>query len=218
MISVGDTFYERESEDTRGAKWGEEPPMPTIFCKESDLKDWWESVKKIIAFVRAKNEEQEEEGGEDQRAGDLGEHEDQNWVFVPGWSDDSRTDRPTRLTVTALSAPAHANSAGVSGHQLHREKVKTPLTLSAAHVTTNAPALPTLLAVQRFMCRVLRDEVPFAELVPERGERVGLWDDFLEDKKHGIQDDEDNPGSFSVKAPLRIIEEGRQKIPKDEWK
>ena len=96
------------------------------------------------------------------------------------------------------------------------------VTLSAAHVTSSTPALNALHAIRAFVARILRDEVPFAELETNRGERTGLWDDALSEATEAQEVGEDDGElgkelTFSVKAPLRIIEEGRRKIPRKEW-
>lgn len=61
VICVGDSFYLKQTMTTRAAPWGPEPPMPTMFSLESDLAEWWASTKKILAFVRMKNNELEVE-------------------------------------------------------------------------------------------------------------------------------------------------------------
>ncbi|KIW34788.1 uncharacterized protein PV07_01544 [Cladophialophora immunda] len=68
LLCVGDSFYVKETPATRNAKWGPEPPMPVIFDLESDLGQWWRSLKKVLDFVRERNaESEEEEGLEDER-------------------------------------------------------------------------------------------------------------------------------------------------------
>ncbi len=57
LLCVGDSFYVKQSSATRDAKWGHEPPMPVMFDVESDLKEWWASLRKILKFVREKNAE-----------------------------------------------------------------------------------------------------------------------------------------------------------------
>jgi glyoxylase-like metal-dependent hydrolase (beta-lactamase superfamily II) len=75
--------------------------------------------------------------------------------------------------------------------------------LSAGHVTANVDALACLMAAKDFMTRILRDEVDFREQPIKRGERFGHWSD--------------RTSAFSLGAPLRVIEEGRLKIPQKEW-
>jgi hypothetical protein len=76
--------------------------------------------------------------------------------------------------------------------------------LSAGHVTAGVDAQTCLKNVKDFMGRVLRNEVPFSALPDRRGETFGHWNDGPD-------------GEFSVAAPLRIMEEGRKKIPEGEW-
>lgn len=75
--------------------------------------------------------------------------------------------------------------------------------LSAGHVTTGVDALSCLLEVKGFMRRVLRNETQFEEEPMKRGERFGSW------REEG--------GRFSLGAPMRLIEEGREAIPVDDW-
>lgn len=56
-IFVGDSLYERQSQDTKDAAWGREPPMPTIFNVDSNLADWQWSMHKVLQFVRERNNE-----------------------------------------------------------------------------------------------------------------------------------------------------------------
>ncbi|KEF56813.1 uncharacterized protein A1O9_07003 [Exophiala aquamarina CBS 119918] len=55
VLCVGDSFYLKETPFSNGAPWGPEPPMPTMFDKESDLADWWRSLHKVLDFVVIKN-------------------------------------------------------------------------------------------------------------------------------------------------------------------
>lgn len=59
LLCVGDSFYAKETCTTRGAKWGPEVPMPTMFDSESDVAEWWSSTEKILEFVRTRNAETE---------------------------------------------------------------------------------------------------------------------------------------------------------------
>lgn len=97
------------------------------------------------------------------------------------------------------------------------EPEKAPLTPS--HVATHTAALPTLLAAQMFVSRVLRDEVPCVELEPVRGEQTFSWDDTLGDPVQGTFAGADQgQGRISIRPPLRLVQEGRQKIAREEWK
>lgn len=57
ILSVGDTFYECESDDTRSGsnQWPREPPQPIIFPQEGNLEEWKLSLERLLAFVRTKN-------------------------------------------------------------------------------------------------------------------------------------------------------------------
>ncbi|KAF2845636.1 hypothetical protein T440DRAFT_460074 [Plenodomus tracheiphilus IPT5] len=56
-LYVGDSFYEQQSEDSRNAPWGPEDPASILFTKESDLSDWWQSLNRLIDFVKRSGEE-----------------------------------------------------------------------------------------------------------------------------------------------------------------
>ena len=219
-LSVGDMFYARESPDTRnpgengeGGVWDREPPMPTIFCADSDLFLWWRALQMLIAFVT----------------------DDERWEV--------NEDSPGSCRWSGRSGVAERSDEPDGTDGLEWVKVrrfenpwgeKEEITLSAAHVTTCTPALEALCGIREFMVRVLNDAVPFADLGMERGERVGLWDDALSESDGGERRAKDDGGSgsadgdrgagrdsenltFSVKAPLRIVEEGRRGIRREEW-
>ncbi|KPI41452.1 uncharacterized protein AB675_9088 [Cyphellophora attinorum] len=57
MLCVGDTFYAKTSRATQRAPWGAEPPMPIMFDGYSDLKIWWEELRRVLEWVRVKNRE-----------------------------------------------------------------------------------------------------------------------------------------------------------------
>jgi glyoxylase-like metal-dependent hydrolase (beta-lactamase superfamily II) len=59
VLCVGDTFYAKTSKATRHAPWGAEPPMPIMFDGYSDLKTWWEELRRVLGWVRVKNRELE---------------------------------------------------------------------------------------------------------------------------------------------------------------
>jgi len=203
-IVVGDSFYERQSPDTKEAS---EPPMPTIFDIESDLLDWWDSLKKVISFVEERNKEVDETA--DDRIEEAGSDEDE-WVWITAAdspSDSSGTTEPMPRTIT-IDPRAEKTPVQVGPEQVSK---KRRVRLGAAHVTADVDAEDCLLAMQDFMRRVLRNEIPSCSLGQERGEETCLWDEAL---GHG-----DGNGRFSVKAPWRIVEEGRKAIPKSEiWR
>jgi hypothetical protein len=183
--------------------------MPTIFDIESDLLDWWDSLKKVIGFVRDRNEEVERKSEGVIEEEDGGESED-DWVMVTG------TDAAPGTTDTSESAPERSSvDSTAKGSLLPAEPEqgsrKPRVRLGAAHVTADVDAEDCLVAMQDFMRRILRNEIPSCSLGQERGEETCLWDEALGDG--------DGNGRFSVKAPLRIIEEGRKAIPKSEiWR
>ena len=88
-IFVGDSLYERQSEDTKTAKWGREPPMPTLFTTESNLADWSNSVDKVIKFVKERNLELKTTASE---------AEDCDWLLV---SQNPRRGHCTRVMLGA---------------------------------------------------------------------------------------------------------------------
>ncbi|KAF7557739.1 hypothetical protein G7Z17_g475 [Cylindrodendrum hubeiense] len=55
LLSVGDSFYEVSSPDTRTSKWGADIRSPIIFETHSDLALWWKSVDRVLQFVREQN-------------------------------------------------------------------------------------------------------------------------------------------------------------------
>jgi glyoxylase-like metal-dependent hydrolase (beta-lactamase superfamily II) len=75
--------------------------------------------------------------------------------------------------------------------------------LSASHTTTCMDAATLLENVKEFMGRVLRDEIPCKEGAEKRGERFGYWG---EDGRE-----------FKLGAPLRIVGEGRARIPRSKY-
>ncbi|KAH9866327.1 hypothetical protein J1614_008894 [Plenodomus biglobosus] len=140
MLYVGDSFYQQQSPDSRNAPWGPEGSAPILFTKESNLRDWWQSLNRQMKFV-------------EQRDQDL------------------------------------------------TQSVK----LAAGHVTAEVNALEFLLDVKDFMTKVLRGELTFTRQQDKRGEAFGHWSDHQDD-------------TFSLGAPLRVVEEGRQRIPEKEWR
>ena len=214
-MSVGDGFYERESRETKDAPWGREPPQPVIFTTESDLVTWWGSLQVLRDFV-VENEKEEEEECEGE------------WTLVD--IPDSNEDASVPVDPTT-PCPRKARSPAPK-----KSSKKQSITLSAAHVTTNAPALPAIDGIKHFMSRILRDEVPFKQVEDRRGEETGLWDDTLveggdetafnedvgregNDAQGGTRDNVyyRRKGRWSVVAPLRVVEGGRKGVPRKEW-
>ena len=201
-IVVGDSLYERESPDTKEAS---EPPMPTIFNVNSDLLDWWDSLKKVIGFVRERNEEVEESSGINIEEKVPEDQED--WVMVTA-TDNGDEINSTRDAEPHTCARDSSTTRSAEHVGLAAGRRKQRVRLGAAHVTANVDAEDCLLAMQDFMRRILRNEIPFCSLGNERGEEICLWDEAL-----GAGD---GKGRFSVRAPTRIIEEGRKAIPTNE--
>jgi glyoxylase-like metal-dependent hydrolase (beta-lactamase superfamily II) len=205
FISVGDSIYDRTSSDAENAPWGEEPAMPIMFDLASDLLDWWNSVKNVIEFVKARNEEAEQITPTDvarKRASDK-----QNGFGVP--LENCFDEIESRLSNTNKELGYDETSWVLIRTLQKRKRVR----LCAAHVTADTDALDCLLQVQKFMARVLRDEVP-NKLLPDNPYDYSpvLWDDTLACESVGCV----NP-RFSVSAPLEIVQRGRNMIPKDEW-
>jgi glyoxylase-like metal-dependent hydrolase (beta-lactamase superfamily II) len=204
LINVGDSIYDRTSHETENPPWGKEAPMPIMFDLASNLLDWWNSVKKVIAFVQERNEE-----SEDAEAADVGTNgmgEEQNGFGVP--LENSSIEIETHLSSMNVDL-AYESSWILIRTTRKRKRVR----LCAAHVTANTDALNCLLDVQKFLARVLRDEVP-NKLLPNDpfGYSPVLWDDSIVCGSDGCISPR-----FSVSAPLEIVERGRIVIPKDEW-
>jgi glyoxylase-like metal-dependent hydrolase (beta-lactamase superfamily II) len=204
LLNVGDSIYDRTSHDTENALWGKEAPMQIMFDLASNLLDWWNSVKKVIAFVKERNEEAKQDSPTYvTRRGMIGL---QNGIGVP--LENSFEEVELHLSSTNMERD-HGASWIFIRTLPQRNRVK----LCAAHVTSDTDAMDCLLAVQRFMARVLRDEVPNKPLPNDPyGYSPVLWDDTLTCDSSGCMD-----SRFSVSAPLKIVERGRIVIPKDEW-
>ncbi|KIW70503.1 hypothetical protein PV04_02765 [Phialophora macrospora] len=134
LLCVGDSFYAKETRTTKEAKWGSEPAMPVIFNLESDLKEWWRSLDKVLRFVREKNREvgddvqgeSEQDIGEQSRPAmdghqsdveknDDGEIEDEGFVLIDVENATSDTDEENSLATKAeqlcLAQPASITAA-----------------------------------------------------------------------------------------------------------
>ena len=233
--------------------------MPTIFTEESNLVDWWRSLKVLRDFVVEKEERRAEkevrmvdvDEGQDTSCDDVSErvggHADGEWTLieeVPVHKSDEGTRVLTDPTTTTISvADSATTGANPSASRIpsrippQTKKKMRPIMLSAAHVTVNAPALAAIDGIKHFMSRILRDEVPFKQVEDRRGEATGLWDDSLveggdgtefggddgreRNEQTGAKDGNDEyygrKGRWSIMAPIRIVEEGRKGIPREEW-
>ena len=81
-LFVGDTLYEKVNGNSDDK---DEPPMPTIFVRGSSLRDWWRSMRMLLAFVRGRNEEFDREGSGGLEKEEEGECEGEGageWVLV----------------------------------------------------------------------------------------------------------------------------------------
>jgi glyoxylase-like metal-dependent hydrolase (beta-lactamase superfamily II) len=261
LLCVGDSFYVKETKSTRSAPWGPEPAMPTIFDVASDLADWWESLDKILRFVRGRNEasaaaRREETGDqehgdrksmntEDEERPEIGPRRDSS----PWWrkwrptssAPQSGFDRPfpglrcppeprfQEASISDSHSPSSSSSSRDGGNWILVDlpsSTKAPrVRLAAAHTTVALDAEAAILSIRTFMARVLRDEVPKKCLQHgRRGEERWVWDYALEEAN--VDEVEHSKGlarnlrylyRYSVLAPLKVIEDGRRKIPRHKW-
>lgn len=183
-LSVGDMFYEKESDETRSGsgKWKREPPMPVMFGEEGNIIDWNASMHRVLDFVRAENRRLEistatpQESYKQTGIGsqlDFTEHEvDEEWAIVS--------------TVTA-----------------RRRAV-----LCAAHVTVAADAEIAILDMLAFMFRVQLDQVP-RKRIESGSSDLWLWDDALDTSR--VQSPSQAPSSsyrYSIQAPWSVVHPG----------
>jgi glyoxylase-like metal-dependent hydrolase (beta-lactamase superfamily II) len=204
LSNVGDSIYDRTSSVAENARWGKEPPMQIMFDLASNLLDWWNSVKKVIAFIEERNEETEKVSTTDMVRRETSDK--QNGFGVP--LENSFDEIESRLSNT--NTELDQESSWIFIRTMRKKK---RVRLCAAHVTADTDALNCLFEVQKFMARVLRDEVPNKPVADDPyGYSPVLWDDTLACDSDGCA----NP-RFSVSAPLEIVGRGRIVIPKDEW-
>jgi glyoxylase-like metal-dependent hydrolase (beta-lactamase superfamily II) len=200
FISVGDSLYDRTSHDADNAPWGKEPPTQIMFDFGSDLLDWWNSLKKVITFVKTRNEDTEGTLVVDATSK---QSYKQNGFGVPLENEFFEVEPTFPLELDHEDAWIVIQTA---------PKKKKRVRLCAAHVTGDTDALDCLLEVQKFMARVLRDDVPSKPISDPSGYFPILWDDTL-----ACESDDCVEPRFSVSAPLEIVVRGRIVIPKDEW-
>ncbi|KAJ5108701.1 hypothetical protein N7456_005376 [Penicillium angulare] len=55
LICVGDSFYETSSTDTQECEVEKSERVPILFEERSHLRTWWESLNKVLVFVKAEN-------------------------------------------------------------------------------------------------------------------------------------------------------------------
>ncbi|KAF2489368.1 hypothetical protein BU16DRAFT_531686 [Lophium mytilinum] len=205
LLCVGDSLYETESQETRDTPWGEEPRAAVILVKESVLCDWWASLAKVLDFVEERNAEVED-------VADVADQEEK----MAGAAQDGIGSPPTHgLTFESL---VHSD-IGEEWRSIDvvplPPKLRPRVLICAGHVTVNVDAAECLLAMQGFMARILRDEVPRKRLPDARGEETWFWDDLLDSSRE--EKGSAQAGRFSLVSPLRVIEKGRRKIPREDW-
>jgi glyoxylase-like metal-dependent hydrolase (beta-lactamase superfamily II) len=172
LLCVGDSFYAKESSTTREAKWGSEPAMAVIFNLESDLKDWWMSLDKVLQFVRVRNREvggdaeseSDKDIGEQSRPpmdghqsdggkNDDGEIEDEGFVLVDVDNATSDTDDGSSLATKAKQlclAPTASTAAAAKPAPVVKLQKQTGFDIPppsqrmlAAYATTSRNSLLT---------------------------------------------------------------------------
>ena len=101
--------------------------------------------------------------------------------------------------------------------------VNNRIRLCAAHTTINLDAETAILSIKSFVAAILRDEVPNKRVdhgssSPTETEERWLWDYALDTNIESRTKDKDtSKDTYSVLAPLRVVERGRQTIPKEQW-
>ncbi|KAK4946374.1 hypothetical protein LTR10_014572 [Elasticomyces elasticus] len=228
LLCVGDTFYVKETDVTRASPWGPEPPMPTIFPSEGNMADLWQTLKKLLDFVQARNQEL------------LSQHDLSRTKVARCHSHrcagQDQCGFYHEQTLEPLFREEMVNSWMEDDWLFVDLQLESPrVYLAAAHTTVSLDAEAAIKSFGEFMARVLRDQIPKVRVDDGgHGEERWLWDYALQDDGHarshegGKDDDEDtaesNPDDdlrylyqFSVVAPLKIIEEGRKKIALDDY-
>ncbi|ETN43057.1 uncharacterized protein HMPREF1541_02215 [Cyphellophora europaea CBS 101466] len=93
-------------------------------------------------------------------------------------------------------------------HENETADTERPLVrLGAGHVTASAEAYGFLLRVRAFAGRVMRDEIHSERMPDRQGLQVRHWK----------EDKDDRTAEFSLVAPLKLVDDARRQIPKDEW-
>lgn len=178
-LCVGDSFYEKESDETRsgsGGQWKREPPQPVIFTNESNIIQWNASMHRLVDFVRYENRKL---GTDNSRP--LVSYKQDGLGYAVDFEELSTFDDDWSEIKTVPS----------------RRRV----VLCASHVTIGTDAEFALLDMLAFMLRVELDQVPRMK-VPDLqdGQDAWLWDDALGDGHvHDYQ------YQYSVRAPWSII-------------
>ncbi|KAL2398751.1 hypothetical protein ABEF93_004713 [Exophiala dermatitidis] len=221
-LCVGDSFYLKQTGTTRSAAWGPESPMPIMFNMDSLLATWWESAKKILDFVRQKN-----------NVGSCEDDEEDGWVLVntkspfDSYASTKASSRPARVRLCAAHTTALVDAEAA---------ICAAMSFMRRILRDEVPCKRVSDARRRGEERWLWDD----DLEPNKHDRDGLGHHDEEDaggsgrrqgKKGKVDRDEEGidvkgPNcnietfgeyAYSVLAPLGVIEKGRRRIPKDEW-
>ena len=235
LLCVGDSFYVKESSETRKASWGREPPMPTMFDVESNLADWWQSLYKLSNFVIATNKDLEAAFRKETSEEDLAASDDvDDFVLLDrhGRVSDvhSYLAEPSRTKKVACKPFMKTSPVVPFPHRQFEIRLQTAnhaeaqewtyidtapprVMLCAAHTTLAIDADHAITKIRELMAAILRDEVPSKKVKHgSRGEERWLWDWALADIA------ESKNADFSVLAPLEIVERGRKNIAEPEWR
>ena len=206
LLCVGDSFYSKESKQTRSAPWGPEPPMPTMFDLESDMAAWWGAMGKILGFVKLKNE--------DLRHEFTSPHRVEEGVGEQAVDDQLHSNlNALKTSQTGLKADAFVHDirevnrdqdgADEDDAWLIINKDAPRVKLCAAHTTLSLDAETAILEMRSFFSAVISAEVPSKKVEDgPRGEVRWLWDYDLGKTK-------DKRSAFSILAPLSLIRRAR---------
>ena len=217
LLCVGDTFYVKETDTTRDAPWGPEPPMPTIFPSEGNMADLWQTLKKLLDFVQARNKEL---SSQKQKVARRHSHSHrcagQNQC---GFDHHHQGDVPEPLFRKETAKSRVEDDWLFVDLRLEPPRVH----LAAAHTTVSIDAEAAIVSFGEFMARILRDQIPKVRVDDGgHGAERWLWDYALQDDgpaqdwNHGHEDTDGNLRylrQFSVLAPIKVIEEGRKNVP-----
>ena len=189
-LCVGDTFYERESDETRsgsGGHWPQEPALPVIFTKDSNIINWNASMHRLLDFVRHENQRMgTDASGQAADAKPRGYRQDGQGVAL------DFTERPL-----------YEEDWSLITETVSRRRVA----LCAAHVTIATDAEFALLNMLAFMLRIQLDQVPKKRANDTEGNNdTWLWDDsLLSSPASSGSNKHASDCQFSVQAPWSII-------------
>ncbi|KAJ9654607.1 hypothetical protein H2198_006353 [Neophaeococcomyces mojaviensis] len=184
-LSVGDMFYEKESDETRSGsngRWPREPPQPVIFNEDSNIVEWNASMHRLLDFVRFEN---------------------RRLASGSGFTSKSRMEQDGFGESTMLTSfEDGANDWTIVTASQRR------VALCAAHVTIATDAEFALLDMLSFMLRVQLDQVPRIKVCDPEGKLdIWLWDDC---KRSDLPPETNSRTAqincqYSVQAPWQII-------------